>query len=571
MLDLVLKGGTIVDGTGSPRVVGDVGVRDGRIVSVGAVDDAAAQVVDADGLVVAPGFIDAHTHYDAQLFWDPLASPSNEHGVTTVLGGNCGFTLAPLKADDADYIRRMMAKVEGMPLPALEQGLPWSWSSFAEYLDALEGRIGVNAGFLVGHSALRRYVMGEEATGNAASAEQTAEMVRLLHEALAAGGLGFSSSQSTTHSDGNNDPVPSYFADRDEMLALCSVLADHPGTWLEFIITGCNAFFSDEEIDLMTQMSVRAQRPLNWNVLSHASTMMDRTRHQLRASDVAAEAGGRIVALSMPSIGGLKMNFATYCALYLLPNWGDVLYLEHEEKKAKLSDPAVRQWLDEQARSAEGPFQFISTWANMEIGDTYAPENTGLTGRKVGDIAAERGTDPFETLLDIVVADDLRTALWPQSSDDIDLAWQQRAELWRDDRVLVGGSDAGAHLDRMCGARYPTEMLATCVRDRGLLSLEECVYLMTDVPARLFGLKDRGRVAEGHWADLVVFNPDTVASAPIVERTDLPGNCERLYAGATGVEHVLVNGTPIITASTPTGTTPGTLLRSGRDTETVLP
>ena len=571
MLDLVFKGGTIVDGTGSPGVAGDVGVRDGRIVSVGAVDDAAAQVVDADGLVVAPGFIDAHTHYDAQLFWDPLASPSNEHGVTTVLGGNCGFTLAPLKADDADYIRRMMAKVEGMPLPALEQGLPWSWSSFAEYLDALEGRIGVNAGFLVGHSALRRYVMGEEATGNAASAEQVGEMVRLLHEALAAGGLGFSSSQSTTHSDGNNDPVPSYFADRDEMLALCSVLADHPGTWLEFIITGCNAFFSDEEIDLMTQMSVRAQRPLNWNVLSHASTMMDRTRHQLRASDVAAEAGGRIVALSMPSIGGLKMNFATYCALYLLPNWGDVLYLDHEEKKAKLADPAVRQWLDEQARSAEGPFQFISTWANMEIGDTYAPENAGLTGRKVGDIAAERGTDPFDTLLDIVVADDLRTALWPQSSDDIDLAWQQRAELWRDDRVLVGGSDAGAHLDRMCGARYPTEMLATCVRDRGLLSLEECVYLMTDVPARLFGLRDRGRVAEGHWADLVVFNPDTVASAPIVERTDLPGNCERLYAGATGVEHVLVNGTPIITASQPTGTTPGTLLRSGRDTETVLP
>ena len=571
MLDLVLKGGTIVDGTGSPRVVGDVGVRDGRIVSVGAVDEAAAQVVDADGLVVAPGFIDAHTHYDAQLFWDPLASPSNEHGVTTVLGGNCGFTLAPLKADDADYIRRMMAKVEGMPLPALEQGLPWSWSSFAEYLDALEGRIGVNAGFLVGHSALRRYVMGEEATGNAASAEQVGEMVRLLHEALAAGGLGFSSSQSTTHSDGNNDPVPSYFADRDEMLALCGALADHPGTWLEFIITGCQGFFSDDEIDLMTQMSVRAQRSLNWNVLSHASTTMDRTQHQLGASDVAAEAGGRIVALSMPSIGGLKMTFASYCALYLLPNWGDVLYLDHDEKKAKLADPAVRRWLDEQAHSSEGAFQFIANWSNMEIGDTFAPENAGLTGRRVGDVAAERGTDPFDTLLDIVVADDLRTALWPQSSDDIDLAWQQRAELWRDDRVLVGGSDAGAHLDRMCGARYPTEMLATCVRDRGLLSLEECVYLMTDVPARLFGLKDRGRVAEGHWADLVVFNPDTVASAPIVERTDLPGNCERLYAGATGVEHVFVNGTPIITASTPTGTTPGTLLRSGRDTETVLP
>ena len=571
MLDLIIKGGTVVDGTGSPGVVGDVGISGGRITAVGEVDDTAAQVIDADGLVVAPGFIDAHTHYDAQLFWDPLASPSNEHGVTTVLGGNCGFTLAPLKADDADYIRQMMAKVEGMPLPALEQGLPWSWSSFAEYLDALEGRIGVNAGFLVGHSALRRYVMGAEGTGNAASPEQVAEMVRLLHEALEAGGLGFSSSQSTTHSDGNNDPVPSYFADRDEMLALCAAVGDHPGTWLEFIITGCNAFFTEEEIDLMTQMSVRAQRSLNWNVLSHASTMMDRTQHQLRASDVAAEAGGRIVALSMPSIGGLKMSFASYCALYLLPNWGDVLYLDHDEKKAKLADPAVRQWLDEQARSSEGPFQFISTWANMEIGDTYAPENAGLTGRKVGDIASERGVDPFDALLDIVVADDLRTALWPLSSDDIDVAWQERADLWRDQRVLVGGSDAGAHLDRMCGARFPTEMLAQAVRDRGLLSMEECVQLLTDEPARLFGLKGRGRVAEGYCADLVVFNPDTVASGPIVERTDLPGSCERLYASAIGVEHVLVNGTEIITAGHPTGATPGTLLRSGRDTETVLP
>ncbi len=571
MLDLVIKGGTVVDGTGSPGFAADVGIRGGRIVAVGEVEEAAATTLDADGLVVAPGFVDAHTHYDAQLFWDPLASPSNEHGVTTVLGGNCGFTLAPLKEEDADYIRKMMVKVEGMPLPALEQGLPWSWSSFADYLDALEGRIGVNAGFLVGHSALRRYVMGADATGNAATSEQVAEMVQVLRDALSAGGLGFSSSQSTTHSDGNNDPVPSFFADRNEMLALSEAVSHHPGTWLEFIITGCQGYFSDQEIDLMTQMSVRAQRPLNWNVLSHASTTMDRTQHQLGASDAAADAGGRIVALSMPSIGGLKMNFATYCALYLLPNWGDVLYLDHDEKKAKLADPAVRQWLDDQARSSEGPFQFISNWSNMEIGDTYAPENEGLTGRRVGDIAAERGTEPFDTLLDIVVADDLKTALWPQSSDDIELAWQQRAELWRDQRVLVGGSDAGAHLDRMCGARYPTEMLAGPVRDLALLSMEECVQLMTDVPARLFGLKGRGQVTEGFQADLVVFNPETVASEPIVERADLPGGCERLYAGSVGVEHVLVNGTATITDGRPTGATPGTLLRSGRDTETVLP
>src|SRR5947208_8249638 len=207
MLDLVIKGGTVVDGTGAPRARADVGVRGGRIVEVGEVDEAAARTLDADGLVVTPGFIDPHTHYDAQLFWDPAANPSNVHGVTTVVGGNCGFTLAPIREQDADYIRRMMAKVEGMPLPALENGVPWKWETFADYLDALEGGIGVNAGFLVGHCGLRRYVMGADAIGSEASAEQLAEMVRVLHESLDAGGLGFSTTLSTTHSDGDNQPV----------------------------------------------------------------------------------------------------------------------------------------------------------------------------------------------------------------------------------------------------------------------------------------------------------------------------------------------------------------------------
>src|SRR5262245_49140123 len=269
MLDTVIRGGTVVDGTGAPARRADVGIRNGRIVAVGTVDEEAATTVDAGEHVVAPGFVDPHTHYDAQLFWDPAASPSNLHGVTTVIAGNCGFTLAPIVARDADYTRRMMAKVEGMPLAALEAGLPWDWSSFGEYLARLEGRIGVNAAFLVGHCALRRTVMGAESVGKTASAAQVEQMVRLLHESLAAGGLGFSTSLAFTHSDGNGQPVPSRWADREtEVLPLTRAVRDHEGTTLELIVDGCLKGFSADEVDLMARMGLEAQRPLNWNVLT---------------------------------------------------------------------------------------------------------------------------------------------------------------------------------------------------------------------------------------------------------------------------------------------------------------
>lgn len=570
MLDYLIKGATIVDGTGAPGRQGDVGVRDGRIVAVGSTDEPAARTLDAAGLVVTPGFIDPHTHYDAQLFWDPLASPSNVHGVTTVIAGNCGFTLAPLRESDADYTRRMMAKVEGMPLPALESGLPWSWETFADYLDALEGGIGVNAGFLVGHCALRRYVMGPDAIGGTPTDAQMDAMVRELHAAIEAGGLGLSTTLSATHSDGDGNPVASRHASRDELLALCRAVGQHEGTTLEGIVQGCLDTFSDEEIDLLVAMTVAARRPLNWNVLTVDAAAPERIGRQLSASDRAREAGGRIVALTMPVLVPMNMSFLNYCALFMLPGWGEVLGLPVPERMAKLRDPAVRRAMLERARSPEaGVFARLADFGRYVIGDTFSAANAGLKGRRVADLARERGQEPFDTLVEIVLNDELRTVLWPMPTDNNPESWELRRRVWLDPRVLLGGSDAGAHLDRMCGAPYPTRFLGDMIRGRRLIGLEKAVELLTDAPARLFGLRRRGRIAEGWHADLVVFDPAEVGAEDATLVADLPGGSVRLTAGARGVVRVLVNGVETVVDNQPTGATPGRVLRSGRDTATV--
>ena len=571
VLDLVIRGGTIIDGTGSSGYSGDVGLSGGRIVAVGDVAEAGGTEIDATGRVVCPGFVDPHTHYDAQLFWDPAASPSNLHGVTTVIGGNCGFTLAPLNPGDAPYLQRMMAKVEGMPLTALETGLDWGWRTFADYLARLDGNLGVNAGFLVGHCAIRRAVMGADATGNEADPGQLEAMKTLLADGIAAGGLGFSTSLSYTHNDGDGAPVASRFASNDEVVALCSVVAEHEGTTLEYVTDGCMQGFTPEELDLMVAMSRAARRPLNWNVLTIDSADPDRYRAQLGASVRAAEYGARVVALTMPVLVGMNMSFLNYCALNMLPDWGEVLGLPVPERMARLADPQTRAHLAERAASPDaGVFSRLTGWGGYRIGDTFSPANDGVGGRTVADIAAERGTGHFDTLVDVVLADELRTVLWPAPTDDDDESWRLRAEAWQSEHTLLGGSDAGAHLDRMCGAPYTTAFLGDCLRGRRLASLETAVHMLTDAPARLFGLRDRGRIEPGWCADVVVFDPDTVDSGTMRLVEDLPGGSARLFADAVGVDHVLVNGTPIVSGGRATDARPGTLLRSGRDTETVL-
>jgi N-acyl-D-aspartate/D-glutamate deacylase len=568
MLDYAIKGGTLVDGTGAPPRRADVGVRDGRIVAVGELDEPAARVIDATGLLVCPGFVDPHTHYDAQLYWDPFATPSSWHGVTSVIGGNCGFTLAPLKAPDADYTRRMMAKVEGMPLAALEAGVPWSWESFGEYLNGLDGAIAVNAGFMVGHCALRRYVMGEEAIGREAKPEEVDEMASVLHQSLAAGGLGLSTTRSSTHNDGDGQPVASRWASEEELVTLCGVVGEHAGTALEAIVQGCLDGFSPAEIELLARMSSTARRPLNWNVLGVDPDDPGKPDRQLRASQRAREVGGRVVALTMPVNVPMNMSFNTFCALWLIPGWNDVLNVPVPERKKRLLDPEVRERMLENAATSR-VLGRLSQFGNYVIGDAFAPELKNVIGRKVSDLAQERGKGNFATLAEIVAADDMRTILWP-TPPDTDEIWNQRRDLWHHEDVMLGGSDAGAHLDRMCGSPYPTRFLGDSLRGHQLVPVEEAVRLITDVPARLFGLRGRGRIVEGFQADITIVDPATVDAGLPTLTPDLPGDSPRLLAKPIGVHRVLVNGVETIVDGEPTGATAGTVLRSGQQTDTVL-
>jgi len=569
-LDLLIRGARIVDGSGEPAYEGDVGIRGDRIVAIGQLDGAAATEIDATGRVLAPGFVDPHTHYDAQLFWDPLATPSSLHGVTTLVGGNCGFTLAPLAQGDEDYVSRLMANVEGMSLEAIRESLPWDWRSFGDYLERLDGEIAVNAGFLVGHCAIRRVVMGPDAVGQEATPEQVDAMVSLLRASIEAGGLGFSTSRAFTHSDGAGEPVASRWASTEEVLALCREVGAHEGTALEFIFDGCLNGFSEAEVALATEMSLAAGRPANWNVLTISASDEEGVRSQIAACAAAAEKGARVVALTMPVLVDLCMSFRTHCALHSLPGWGDVLSGPLDEQLERLRDPEVRRRLEHSARSPEaGALRAVTGWGGYRVGDTTAPELEAMRDRTIAEIAAERGTSEFDALLDLVIADELRTILWPAPGGNDDASWALRREAWDSPHVMLGGSDAGAHLDRMCGSPYPTLFLADVLRGRRLVSLERAVQMLTREPASLFGLRDRGSIAVGAKADLVLFDPETVGATPTRASNDLPDGSLRLVSDPIGVERVIVNGQIVVEEGRPTGVRAGRLLRSGRDTETV--
>ena len=567
MLDLLIRGGLVVDGTGAAPMHADVGVRDGRVVAIGIVDEAATRTVDASDLIVAPGFIDIHTHYDAQAFWDTTLSPSPLHGVTTVIGGNCGFSIAPLTGTDADYLMRMLSRVEGMPLESLQAGAPWDWRSTAEYLDRLDGTLVPNTGFLVGHSALRATVMHEDAVGKRATPEQIEAMKGLLAEGLRAGGLGFSSTWSRSHNDHEGNAVPSRHASRDELLALCAVAGEHPGTTLEFIPEVGQ--FDDETFELMGTMSRVANRPLNWNVLIVYAKNRDVVDHQLAGNDVAASHGGHVVALTLPDSLRQWINFKSGFVFDVLPGWDSLMALPDDEKIAMLSDPVGRAEMDRRAQSAQGPVRTIANWSSYVIVETFTEESRRFRGMTVGEAARQLDLSPWETLATIVATDKLRTVVCKQDTGQDEASWARRVEVWRDPRAIVGGSDAGAHLDMIDSFSFSTTVLGRAVRERSLLPWEEAVHYLSGAPAKLYGLKDRGTLTEGAWADMVVFDPSTIGPGVLTTRYDLPAGAGRIYGEAEGIERVFVAGQEVVTAGQFTAARPGRMLRSGRDTSTV--
>lgn len=572
MLDLILRNGDVIDGTGKPRYRADIGIRNGRIATIGKIDEPTHKEIDVSGHVVTPGFIDVHTHLDVQLLWDPYATPSCLHGFTTVIGGNCGFGITPLTDGSRDYLMGMLSRVEGMQLSALKQGPEWDWKTTSDYLDRMEGKLGVNAGFLIGHSALRRAVMGEDATRTAARPEQVTSMVDLYRQCLEAGGLGLSTSWAYTHNDHEANMVPSRYADDEELMALCAATAEYPGTFVE--AGGQPPYTDHEQVERFARMSATANRPLNFGVIVFTDDSPDDAKPNLAVSDYAREIGGATFAQTIITGSNYWLSFGTGFIFDGIPGWERAMTVSRSERLAILRDPAQRQALKESAEAYNRDDAYlartnIAKWPEMRVITTVAAHNKRFEGRLVGEIAAELKKAPFEALMDIVVDDELGTVVLPRPSGYGEDSWKARVQTMRDARAIVAGSDAGAHLDFLAQFNQTSTLLEYAVRKHGLLPLEEAVHYFTDRVARLFGLRGRGRIAPSWQADLLVIDPDTIASGPVHMRADLPGGASRTYADAVGIRHVFVNGEAIVSDGATTGALPGRVLRSGRDTDTV--
>jgi N-acyl-D-aspartate/D-glutamate deacylase len=569
MLDLKIVGGTIIDGSGGVPYTGSVGIQGDRIVAIGDINEDASRVIDASGKVVAPGFIDIHTHYDAQAFWDPTFSPSCYHGVTTILGGFCGFSIAPLSPESGAYLLPMLARVEGMPADTLRAGVPWDWRTFGEFLDRLEGRVLLNAGFFVGHSAVRRLVMGERANAGEATDAEIAAMRDLVDQSLAEGALGFSTTVSPSHNDAEGNPVPSRFASREEILTLASAVREHEGTSLELLPNLQR--FDQEQVNLLVDYSLAGGRPVNWNVLvvsDGGEQDRERVDRLLEASRVARARGAEVLALTFASAPTIRVNFISGFVFDSLPGWAPLFKLPLDKRLKVLKDQFVRDTLEQAAGKSGGGLN-LNCWDEYLVIEAFSPATKRFEGRKIGEIARELGKSDFATLIDIVVADKLRTSLMREAKGNDAAGFKLRGELWHNDMTIVGASDAGAHMDMIDTFAFSTLLLQNA-REFGVMSLPEAVHQLTQVPATALGIRDRGLLAKGLYADLVVFDGENVGRGPVYTRYDLPGTTAegRLYADAIGIDWVVVNGQVVVRDGEVAQVRPGTVFRSGRDTFT---
>ena len=529
MAELVIRGGTVVDGTGAPGRRADVAVDGGRIVGVGDGLDGDREL-DASGHVVAPGFIDIHTHYDAQVFWDPDLTPSSFHGVTTVVAGNCGFSIAPIRPEGVGILARTLQHVEDMSFDTLAEGVPWDeFETFPQYLEAV-GRRGtaLNYGCYVGHTATRLYVMGEEAYERAATPAELDRMQAVVAEAMAGGAIGFASSASPTHNGDQGRPVPSRVADLDELRHLLAPLRE-AGRGVVALLPG--GVFSNEQVfDLQREVG----RPVTWTALLtikgypyHEGVIAEHDAARAEGVDVWPQVSCRPLVF--------QMNLAEPFTLNMRESFKALMSKTRDERKEAYADESWRAkaWADVGGKV---------DWSSLTVAES---ERADLVGRSVVEMAAERGdgTTPLDVMLDLSLEDDLRTRFWSvlANNDPDGIAW-----LLPRDGVLLGLADSGAHVSQLCDACFATDLLGPWVRDRGVMPLERAIHKLTGEPARVYGLDDRGLVQDGKAADLVVFDPDTIAPGPLKRVYDFPADGERLTADAPeGMRHTLVNGVVI--------------------------
>jgi N-acyl-D-amino-acid deacylase len=540
MSDTLIRGGTIVDGTGAAARMGDIGIRDGRISDPAAVDLGTARIIDAAGKIVAPGFVDIHTHFDPQLCWDGLATPSLEHGVTTIVTGNCSLSLAPVKPDGTAKLISMFQVIEDIKKPTFDAAVPFSWETFPEYLDFIRGSLGVNVGALMGHSAIRYYVMGAESQERAATTAEIDAMCRIVEEAMAAGALGISSSYLDI--DENMKPVPSRFANIDEKIALAKAMAaSGRGLWqvVPYIVDQAQV---DANIRELGDISLAANIPCSLQpILAQPGLGVE---EQLKVLAEQRDRGARVYGQTMPRAFDMAMRLSeTSMLLYGYPKWKAIMDLPLDERRTAFADPANRAPLVEQMVPRSRGFGI----AAMEVGDVYSDANQKYRGRKLAEIAESEGKAIGEVVLDLANADNLDTefALIGVMNADQEAV----ARLIDHPLCHFGASDAGAHITQFCGTGDTTYMLQHYVRESGRIPLERAVYRMTGEVAEDWGLTDRGTLVEGRAADVVIFDLDKVAITKNEFVDDFPGEARRYMRRATGYEQVIVNGEVVYDAA----------------------
>jgi len=561
MADLVIRGALLCDGSGREAAHGDLAVSGGRIAAVGRVAERGAREIDGAGLALAPGFIDVHTHYDCQLFWDPQASPSPWHGVTTVVMGNCGFTIAPCREADRETLMQLLLFVEGMPIETLRAGIGWAWEDFAGYLGALErGGVGPNVAAFIGHSAVRYRVMGRAAVERAATAEESAEMAALVREGMAAGAIGWSTSLSPTHFFGDGTPAPSRLADEAELLALARALADLERGVIEIAPRTTIGPPADkaEEQRFFAELARASGKVVSWAPLLDNPFAPGSARKIIEESAELQAGGVQVV----PQVGcrPLEVRFDfTEPAFYLEQNpfWRPLMAKSRDERRRLFAEAEFRAELGRQtgfvAALAQG-------WDRLVLRLAASEGVRRWQDRSVAEIAAAEGRAPLDAFCDLVLEDDLATQWGVVLMNHDERAV---AELIRHPAGLLALSDAGAHVDTLCDQGFTTYLLGHWVRELRALALEEAVRLVTSVPAERYGLHGRGRLAPGCAADLVLFDPARVAMRPTEMVYDLPRGQRRLLQRAEGIVEVLVNGTPVVADGAPTDRRPGRVLRGG--------